>query len=341
MADEGACDNYQIDMTAASFGQCKCGFPKAAHKGGPVRPATAVQRPLEAAPASRGQPPKPTTAASPSATPEKPPAVASASNPAVAATPPPVPEKPPPAAAPPKPAAESAVPPSQPVVPKLALSKSESSNSSSDLVSPFETPREVERDSVQQPAPGRDTLADYNTAAVARLRSFGEQSTVSVPSSTSGASSAGTASDSKASAELAEMRRKLGMFMLGGDMSGGNAGTHAALTLSNAITNLSVGCWSGVTELGPVPATNLVKWRQQVRWYTAPLEQIIVKQEGLKTLADGSQVEVSGLPTQPRKPSTITPSCCTARPSLGLPSAFPPLASPLPRPCLALPSPSL
>ena len=75
-------------------------------------------------------------------------------------------------------------------------------------------------------------------------------------------------------------------------MSGGQAGTTPALTLSNAITNLSVGCWSTVTELGPLPAVNLVKWRQQVKWYTAPLEQIIVKEEGYKTLADGTQVEV-------------------------------------------------
>ena len=66
-------------------------------------------------------------------------------------------------------------------------------------------------------------------------------------------------------AELDEMRRKLGQFMLGGDMSGGQAGTHAALTLSNAITNLSVGCWSQVAELEPLPAANLVKWRQQVK----------------------------------------------------------------------------
>jgi hypothetical protein len=98
--------------------------------------------------------------------------------------------------------------------------------------------------------------------------------------------------DSAAAAELAEMRKKLGQFMLGGDVSGGQAGTHAALTLSNAITNLSVGCWSQIAALEPLPQTNLSKWRQQVKWYTAPLEQIIVKEEGFKTLADGSQVEV-------------------------------------------------
>ena len=80
--------------------------------------------------------------------------------------------------------------------------------------------------------------------------------------------------------------------MLGGDMSGGQAGTHAALTLSNAITNLSVGCWSGVAELAPLPPANVSKWRQQVRWYTAPLEQIIVKEDGVKTLEDGTEVEV-------------------------------------------------
>lgn len=47
-----------------------------------------------------------------------------------------------------------------------------------------------------------------------------------------------------------------------------------------------------VTQLEPLPTANLVKWRQQVRWYTAPLEQIVVKEEGIKTLADGTEVEV-------------------------------------------------
>ena len=30
--DGGVCDNYRIDMTHATFGTCKCGFPKSAHK---------------------------------------------------------------------------------------------------------------------------------------------------------------------------------------------------------------------------------------------------------------------------------------------------------------------
>ena len=45
-------------------------------------------------------------------------------------------------------------------------------------------------------------------------------------------------------------------------------------------------------QLEPLPAANLAKWRQQVRWYTAPLEQIIVKELGFKTLDDGEQIEV-------------------------------------------------
>ena len=142
-------------------------------------------------------------------------------------------------------------------------------------------------------APGRETLVQYNEAALARVRSFGESSLVSVPNSAGNTSSNSSAGHTAvAVSELEEMRKKLGQFMLGGDMSGGQAGTHAALTLSNAITNLSVGCWSQVAELAPLPPANLVKWRQQAKWYIAPLEQIIVKEEGLKTLADGTQVEV-------------------------------------------------
>ena len=41
-AEEGACDNYRVDIIAATFGTCRCGFPKAAHQGGPVHPTSRV-----------------------------------------------------------------------------------------------------------------------------------------------------------------------------------------------------------------------------------------------------------------------------------------------------------
>ena len=41
----GACDNYRIDLTAAEFGTCKCGFPKAAHKSGGGAPRSKVKVP--------------------------------------------------------------------------------------------------------------------------------------------------------------------------------------------------------------------------------------------------------------------------------------------------------
>ena len=205
--------------------------------------------------------------------------------------------------------------------------------------------------------PGRETIVAYNEAALARTRSYSDQASVVSTTVSSSSSSSSANGGASAAAELDEMRKKLGQFMLGGeagsskelstalcsllaiahpalplcsplaavllaarrsplltarsplltftpaaphasspsgagDMSGGQAGTHAALTLSNAITNLSVGCWSQVAELVPLPTVNLLKWRQQVKWYTAPLEQIIVKEDGYKTLADGTQVEV-------------------------------------------------
>ena len=39
----GACDNYRVDIIAATFGTCRCGFPKAAHQGGPVHPAIRIK----------------------------------------------------------------------------------------------------------------------------------------------------------------------------------------------------------------------------------------------------------------------------------------------------------
>ena len=41
-AEEGACDNYRVDIIAATFGTCRCGFRKAAHQGGPVHPTSRV-----------------------------------------------------------------------------------------------------------------------------------------------------------------------------------------------------------------------------------------------------------------------------------------------------------
>ena len=32
----GACTNYRVDTSAATFGACKCGFPKAAHSAAPA-----------------------------------------------------------------------------------------------------------------------------------------------------------------------------------------------------------------------------------------------------------------------------------------------------------------
>ena len=121
-----------------------------------------------------------------------------------------------------------------------------------------------------------------------RMSSFGS----SIGSAMTSASTATAIADAAAQQELQEMRKKLGMLMLGGDMSGGQAGTHAALTLSNAVTNLSVGCWGQVTELEPLPQANLRKWRQQIRWHTEPLGMIVVKGTATKKLDDGSEIEV-------------------------------------------------
>ena len=120
----------------------------------------------------------------------------------------------------------------------------------------------------------------------------GRQRQSSCRSSSASSTSTSPSYDAAAQQELAAMRKKLGAFMLGGDTSGGQAGTHAALTLSNAITNLSVGCWSQIGELEPLAAATLAKWRQQIRWYLAPLEHIVVKREASRTLSDGSVVEV-------------------------------------------------
>ena len=121
-----------------------------------------------------------------------------------------------------------------------------------------------------------DAGFDISERATSIGSSASAMTSVSSASHHSSMSTATQVADAAAQAELAEMRKKLvrlaraelapwsracskrltarmravqGMFMLGGDMSGGQAGTHAALTLSNAVTNLSVGCWGQVTAL--------------------------------------------------------------------------------------------
>ena len=81
-----ACDEYRVDMTAARFGDCKCGFPKSAHK------ATAVCAPAAASSNRNGN--------------------AAAARARFAALPTQAPPKPPPEAPPPKPRANTA--PSRP-----------------------------------------------------------------------------------------------------------------------------------------------------------------------------------------------------------------------------------
>ena len=257
----------------------------------PAANAAALAALAAAKAAAAAPPPKPAAVAAPTpkpaAVPTPPPKPAAA-----ARTPPlkpaPTPTEDPPKAAEPEPEDEPEPKPGPPEVAQtksdlvlpLGLDSSASclSMDDSSRVSAFKTPRGVSEGDDERPfdPPAREVLRDYNDAALARVRSAGSVSISQV--SVSQTESSAAATDSGAAQELAEMRKKLGMFMLGGDMSGGQAGTHAALTLSNAITNLSVGCWSAVAELSPLPSVNIIKWRQQVRWYTAPLEQIIVKE---------------------------------------------------------------
>ena len=57
----GACDNYQIDMTAATFGACKCGFPKAAHCSSNLSRGASFKSTLPLGRSRRGLPPSPTS----------------------------------------------------------------------------------------------------------------------------------------------------------------------------------------------------------------------------------------------------------------------------------------
>ncbi|KAL1500184.1 hypothetical protein AB1Y20_012853 [Prymnesium parvum] len=127
-AGGGACDSFRLDTTAASFGVCKCGFPKAAHARAPAAgpptappssaPPTAkppASKPSAASPPSKPPPLLPPSAHSSSASPGASPASASPSKPSTAPVSQPLSSSPPsapPSSSPPSPKPSTTPPPS-------------------------------------------------------------------------------------------------------------------------------------------------------------------------------------------------------------------------------------
>ena len=90
-AGTGACDNYRLDVTAANFGDCKCGFPKIAHvvgRGASARPGMGIGKAKPAVSANAAAtvkvPAKKPAVASPAPIPAVTPAVTAAATTAAA-----------------------------------------------------------------------------------------------------------------------------------------------------------------------------------------------------------------------------------------------------------------
>lgn len=144
------CTGYRLNMAAASFGECKCGRPK----NHPVHDQAAAPQPVaKLNPAAAAK----VAAALPT----------SASTQKAAAAPPELLPK-----APPKPPKEPAPTPKEEM--QLPAQESPASPLSEDGV----------EEEMSAPVPGRKTICDYNEAALARARSFGDASVIA-PSSTS------------------------------------------------------------------------------------------------------------------------------------------------------------
>ena len=66
---EKACDDYRVDVTAAVFGACKCGFPKSAHA---VTAAAPRRRPKSVTLPKKDPPKEPEPASAPPPAPSAP-----------------------------------------------------------------------------------------------------------------------------------------------------------------------------------------------------------------------------------------------------------------------------
>ncbi|KAI5059929.1 hypothetical protein GOP47_0024349 [Adiantum capillus-veneris] len=104
--------------------------------------------------------------------------------------------------------------------------------------------------------------------------------------------------DKEWSSLILMMKERFAKLLLGEDFSGGSKASNTALTISNAITKLSVAIFGDLWRLEPLPCESKLKWQREMEWLVSPCDYIVELVPSTHPLEDGTTVEV--LASKPR-----------------------------------------
>lgn len=92
--------------------------------------------------------------------------------------------------------------------------------------------------------------------------------------------------------DVEAMKTMFARLLLGEDASGGVNGASAALSLSNAITSLSVSVFGELWKLEPLPMERKNRWRREMDWLLSPTNYMVELVPGRQLGSSGSMLEI-------------------------------------------------
>ncbi|KAK4759839.1 hypothetical protein SAY87_022970 [Trapa incisa] len=98
--------------------------------------------------------------------------------------------------------------------------------------------------------------------------------------------------------EVEMMKERFAKLLLGEDMSGGGKGVCTALSISNAITNLSATVFGELWRLEPLAEQKKLMWRREMEWLLCVSDSIVELVPSIQQFPGGGTYEV--METRPR-----------------------------------------
>ncbi|KAK9070852.1 hypothetical protein SSX86_009420 [Deinandra increscens subsp. villosa] len=92
--------------------------------------------------------------------------------------------------------------------------------------------------------------------------------------------------------EIDMMKEKFAKLLLGEDMSGGGKGVCTALSISNAITNLSASVFGELWRLEPLASQKKAMWQREMDWLLSVSDSIVDFVPSIQQSPDGGSYEV-------------------------------------------------
>ncbi|KAL4277984.1 hypothetical protein GQ457_03G037780 [Hibiscus cannabinus] len=92
--------------------------------------------------------------------------------------------------------------------------------------------------------------------------------------------------------EVEMMKERFAKLLLGEDMSGGGNGVCTALSISNAITNLSASVFGELWKLQPLSPQRKLMWRREMDWLLCVSDSIVELKPSLQEFPGGGTFEV-------------------------------------------------